>query len=255
MFEVGYLVAFTSGLVSFFAPCVVPLLPAYIAYVSGVSVGELKEENGKGYKRRVLVSSVVYILGFSVVFVLLGTAAAGVGGVVRRYTDLIEVAGGVMVMVFALGLLGVIRLPLGKGGAEVKLPKWTEGLGYGRAFLLGVVFASIWTPCVGTVLGVILTLAATSETVGTGALLLFVYSLGISVPFLLTSVLIAHAPVMLKGIGKYMEVLVKVTGGTLLVIGFLMFNNKLGLVSDQLTYDKLNGWLFEQAYRWGFVVR
>lgn len=256
MQQLNFLVAFGSGVVSFFAPCVVPLLPAYVGYVSGVSLVELQKKGGmKRYRKKIILSSLIYMLGFAMVFVILGTTAASLGAALRQYDVFIQRAGGILVMLFALSFMGLFKLPLPVNLQQVKLPKWAERLGYGRSFLVGVVFATAWTPCVGAVLGAILTLAATTGTAGTGALLLLVYSLGISIPFMLISLMIAQAPAVLKLITRYLNGVTKLAGLLLFIIGFLLFNNTVGWINSDLTYNRLNSWLFEIAFRLGYQIR
>lgn len=256
MDQLSFIIAFSSGVVSFFAPCVVPLLPAYVGYVTGVSLQELTAKGGVArYKKQILLSSVAYMLGFSLVFVILGSTAAGLGTVLRMHDVWIQRGGGILVMLFALSFMGFFQLPFLSRLHVARLPAWTDRLGYGRAFLVGVVFATAWTPCVGAVLGAILTLAATSQTVTTGAMLLFVYSLGISIPFLVISLTIAQAPAVLKLVMRYIGGITKVAGALLFVIGFLLFNNTVGLIHPALTYNRLNSWLFEIAFRLGYEIR
>lgn len=256
MDQLSFIVAFSSGVVSFFAPCVVPLLPAYVGYVTGVSLQELQAKGGVGrYKKQILVSSLMYMLGFSLVFVILGSTAAGLGGLIRQYDVWIQRGGGILVMLFALSFMGFFQIPFLSRLHVLGLPAWVNKLGYGRAFLVGVVFATAWTPCVGAVLGAILTLAATSQAVTTGAMLLFVYSLGISIPFLVISLTIAQAPAVLKLVMRYIGGITKVAGGLLFIIGFLLLNNTVGWISPLLTYNRLNSWLFEIAFSLGYEIR
>lgn len=256
MNQLNYLVAFTSGIVSFFAPCVVPLLPAYVGYVTGVSLRELQAEGGvERYKKQIVFSSIMFMLGFAVIFVILGSAAAGLGGLIRMNDILIQRIGGIVVMLFALSFMGVLPFSKLTAGMHFQLPTWTNKLGYGRAFFVGLVFATAWTPCVGAVLGAILTLAAASGTATTGAVMLFIYSLGISIPFFVISLAIAHVPTFLKAITKYLAVFSKIAGVVLFVVGFLLFNNTLGWIHPNLTYNYLNSWLFEVAFKWGFQIR
>lgn len=254
--HINFLIAFTSGIVSFFAPCVVPLLPAYVGYITGVSLGELSKEGGVArYRRQIVGSSVAYIIGFSVIFTMLGVSAAGLGSLFRQHDVAIQRGGGILIMIFALNFLGVLKLPGLSMGHQLRLPGWAQHLGYGRAFLLGVIFAAAWTPCVGAVLGAILTLAAASQAVSTGALMLFVYSLGISIPFLLIALTIAQAPVVLKAVERYLGIISKIAGVILLMIGFLLFNNTLMWISPLLTYNRLNSLLFELAFQFGYQIR
>jgi len=248
-------VAFFSGVVSFFAPCIMPLLPAYISYVTGVSLKELKAENGvEKYKKEIISSSLWYILGFSVLFVLMGTTAASLGSVFRQNRDMMELLGGILIMVLSLHFMNLIRIPILASGFHLSLPKWTNHLGKARAFIMGMIFAVAWTPCVGAVLGAILTLAATSQTAITGAMLLLFYSLGISIPFLFVSVLILKTPKLLKLIQKYMVIVSKISGVLLFMIGFLLFNNTARLFGDYLTYNALNAWLFRLARGFGYSI-
>ena len=256
MQQLNLVVAFTSGIVSFFAPCVVPLLPAYVGYVSGVSLQELQKEGGvRLYRKQLIFSSIAYMLGFSVIFVILGTTAAGLGSIFREQEVFIQRAGGILVMLFALSFMGLFKIPFLSSLHQLTLPKWASSLGYGRAFLVGVVFATAWTPCVGAVLGAILTLAAASGTASAGAVMLFVYSLGISIPFMVISLTIVQAPAVLKVITRYLGVVTKLAGVLLFVIGFLLFNNTVGWIHPNLTYNRLNSWLFEVAFRLGYQIR
>jgi cytochrome c-type biogenesis protein len=232
--------------VSFFAPCVIPLLPAYVGYVTGVSVEELKSFGYKPYFKKIFLSSLFYILGFSIIFVILGTAAASLGVILRRYDFIIQRLGGIVIMVFGLEFAGIINIPFLAYEKRLKLPSWSQSLGYLRAAFIGVVFATAWTPCVGAVLGSILTLAAVSGTVAKGATLLFVYSLGISIPFLLVSLTLASATKYLSFLTKNIGIVSKVSGILLVILGILLLTD---------TYKYLNGWLFEVAYRLGYQIR
>lgn len=246
MIDVNVTVAFGAGLVSFFAPCVVPLLPAYVGYVTGVSVKDLKEEGYSPYIRKLLLSSVFYILGFSFVFVLLGTAAASFGASLRRYDEVIQRVGGLIILILGLEFAGVFHIPFLSKQKSFSLPEWTKSLGYFRAFFVGLVFATAWTPCVGAVLGSILTLAAVTGTAIKGATLLFVYSLGISIPFLVVSLTLASAPKYLAVIGRHIGVISKVAGFILAILGLLLLTD---------TYKYLNAWLFRVAFMLGYEIR
>lgn len=246
MIDVNIPVAFGAGLVSFFAPCVVPLLPAYIGYVTGVSVKDLEKEGYSPYISKLLLTSIFYILGFSIVFVILGTAAAGLGASLRRYDDVIQRVGGFIILILGLEFAGVFRIPFLSRQKAFSLPNWAENLGYLRAFFVGLVFATAWTPCVGAVLGSILTLAAVSGTAIQGATLLFVYSLGISIPFLIVSLTLASAPRYLSLVGKHIGTISKVAGFILAILGLLLLTD---------TYKFLNAWLFDVAFMLGYEIR
>lgn len=246
MFDISFPIAFVSGLISFFAPCVVPLLPAYIGYVAGVSIKDLELHGAQKYRKKLILSSVLYILGFSLVFVILGTAAAGVGQLLRQFEDAVRIIGGALVLIFGLSFSGVLRVPLLAREYGFKFPAWANHLGHGRAFLIGIVFATVWTPCVGTILGAILALAAVSQTALTGAALLFTYSLGISIPFLVVSLTLLQAPKYLPLISKNIGMVSKIAGLILILLGILLLTN---------TYKFVNSWLFEIAFRLGYQIR
>lgn len=244
--SLNFPIAFSAGLVSFFAPCVVPLLPAYVAYVSGVSLDELKLKGYAPYIKKLLASSIFYILGFSLVFTLLGTAAGGIGISLRRWDELIQRVGGLVILVLGLEFAGILNLPFLAKQRQLKLPTWTNNLGYFRAFFIGLVFALAWTPCVGAVLGSILALAAVTETAFGGATLLFIYSLGISIPFLIASLTLASLPKYLKAFTKHIGTISKVAGILLAILGLLLLTD---------TYKYLNSWLFEIFFKFGYTIR
>lgn len=244
MIDLNIPVAFFAGVVSFFAPCVVPLLPAYIGYVTGVSAKDLKNKGYAAYRKQMITSSVMYILGFSLVFVLTGIAVAGFGSFFRRYDYVIQRIGGFIILILGLEFAGILHIPFLSTTKQFQPPKWLQKLGILRALFLGMIFAAAWTPCVGAILGSILALAATTAKVSQGALLLFVYSLGISIPFLIVSLTLASAPKYLKVITKRINVIAQIAGILLAVIGFL-------LLSD--TYKYLNSWIFQFANSFGWT--
>ena len=246
MFNVSFLLAFWTGVVSFFAPCLLPLLPAYVGYIAGVSFEDLKNGKGITFSKNIFLSSLFYILGFSVIFVILGTAAGSIGVFFRRNDLFIQRLGGLIILIFGLQFSGLVNIPALAKERRLKLPIWANKLGYVRSFLVGVIFATTWTPCIGAVLGSILTLAAISATAVKGAALLFVYSLGIALPFLLVSFGLALAPRYISFISKRMAVISRVTGIILVVLGVLLLTN---------TYRYLNGWLFDLAYRLGYQIK
>lgn len=219
-------VVFAAGVVSFFAPCVLPLLPAYIAYVLG-------SNSNRDFKHN-LTTSAFYVLGFTLVFVLLGVAAGGIGLLLRKNTLLIQQLGGILIIMFGIEYSGIYNFHFLIKERKFRLPAWVERLGVLRAFVIGVLFAITWSPCVGPVLGSVLALAAVSMTTYTGALLLFVYSLGISIPFLLISVALNHAPERLKIVKKHIGTITKISGIVMIIIGLLLITG---------TYKYLSGWI------------
>jgi cytochrome c-type biogenesis protein len=244
--QVNYPIAFISGIVSFFAPCIFPLIPAYIGYISGTSLKDLETFGVKTYYRKIILSSLFYILGFSITFVLLGSVAGGVGILLRRYDLWLMRIGGLIIFILGLKFAEFIKFPFLTHELKIRLPVWSEKLGYGRAFMIGIIFATTWTPCVGAVLGSILTLAAVSGTAFAGASLLFVYSLGISIPFLVISLILARVPIYVNLISRRIQIISRISGVILAILGLLLLTD---------TYKYLNAWLFGLAYSLGYQIK
>lgn len=234
MIHVSIPVAFFSGILSFFAPCVLPLLPAYIGYVTGVSFNELKKSGYKSFRKKLLISSLLYILGFSIVFTLLGSAAGGIGTAFRSHSRALQLTGGVLLVIFGLQFGGFIRLKPFMKEYHFTLPPSVENLSYLRAFFIGVIFSLAWSPCIGPILGTILALAAVEGTAINGAILLFVYSLGISFPFLIVSLTLLSAPRYLQAFNKYIHIITRLASVFLIALGILMVTGY---------YAHLNSWL------------
>lgn len=226
MISLSVVTAFIAGLGSFFAPCVVPLIPVYVGYVLGLSSTKSK--------KALLYAVLLYILGFSLVFTLLGAAAGGLGSILREHTRIIQIIGGIAMIIFGLEFLGILRISLMAPEKGPKIPHWANNIGVTRSFVVGVLFALTWTPCVGAALGAILSLAATSRTAVEGAGLLFIYSLGISLPFVIVAWTLSSAPKYIR-LHKKFFVLISKTAGVILVIFGLL------LLSD--TYKYLNMWV------------
>jgi len=237
MVEVSLPIAFTAGLLSFFAPCVVPLLPTYVAYIFGVSTRD---------HAKVLSASIFYLLGFSLIFVVLGTFAGSIGSLFRSFDQPLLRIGGVILILFGLETLGVFHIALPQLGRIPTLPTVVQNITAVRSFFLGVVFSLAWTPCVGAILGSILVLASATKTAVSGATLLFVYSLGISIPFLLISFLIRRGKSKLTSLQSFVPVAKKVSGFLLVAIGVLLLTD---------TFKYLNAWIFDIAFRLGYQIR
>jgi cytochrome c-type biogenesis protein len=225
---------------------VVPLLPAYIAFVCGVSLKDLKAQGYRPFIKKILLSSLFYILGFSLIFVLLGTTAASTGIFLRRHDFLIEKIGGILMIIFGLEFAGILKLPLLSKERRLSLPAWAKNLGYLRALVMGIIFAMAWTPCIGAVLGSILALAATAKTAATGAFLLFVYSLGIALPFLIIALTLASAPRFIGSFSRFFGPISKVAGIILAILGLALLTN---------TFKFLNAWIFDIAFKLGYKIR
>ena len=222
--NVTYLAALFAGFISFISPCVLPLVPAYISFISGVSMDELRNAERQQQKTlRLVISSLMFIGGFTLVFVLLGATATFVGGFLLQNLGVISKVAGVVLIIFGLHVAGLIRIPFLNYEARFQTGnKPTSAIG---AVFVGSAFAFGWTPCIGPILGGILAIAGSQETVGQGMLLLLVYSLGLGVPFFLTAIATQRLLRAMNRVKKHFKTIELVSGGFLIVIGVMMVFN------------------------------
>lgn len=234
--SVTLLTAFLGGILSFIAPCVLPLVPGYLSFITGLSRPEL---GGEGSTGRVLVPAVLFTLGFTSVFVLLGVAAGfastTLGPALGRYDDALEMAAGVIVVLIGVFMLGIIKLPWLYGEARFEMAR-ARRFGRGAAFVMGLAFGFGWTPCVGPILAVILGLAAQTGDVTRAAVLLGAYSAGLAVPFLLTAAFFGRMAGTLAWFSRNSLAISRFAGGVLIIMGVLIFTGRLG---------ELSGWLLK----------
>jgi cytochrome c-type biogenesis protein len=233
--ELSLLIVFAAGLLSFLSPCVLPLIPGYIAFVSGLSIDDMTEHRSKGKKMAsAILSSVMFVLGFSAVFVALGASATWLGSfLVQRLPLLISIAG-VVIILFGLQQIGLFKFGFMQATKQIDLP--AGKLGLFKAPLLGAAFGFGWTPCVGPILAAILTYAATMDTVGKGVMLLIVYSAGLAIPFLLTTVAMNGFFKLFSKIKKHLNLIQKISGAILVLLGILMITGKLTLIVAKLGF-------------------
>ena len=229
------LTAFVAGIFSFLSPCVLPLVPGYISLISGSSVEQLRarKESG-GVLASVMLHSLFFIAGFSIVFISLGAAASGVGHLMHTYRRALMYVAGALIIVFGLHLTGIIRIKALY--ADTRLHSVGEGKTVWGAFLIGFAFAFGWTPCIGPILATILTIAAGQGTVAKGVLLLTIYSLGLAVPFLLTSLLIDRFLVFYGKFSRHLHTVEVFSGVLLIVIGLLIFTRHFTILSGYLGF-------------------
>ena len=226
--------AFIAGVISFLSPCVLPLVPGYVSLISGATVDELSQQEDRRLMRSVMLHSIMFILGFSIVFVILGAGATVVGQVVGRYRVLLTYIAGIVIIIFGLHLTGIFKI--NALYADKRLHAVKGGSSPLGAFVVGFAFAFGWTPCIGPILATILTFAAAEETVAKGMGLLAIYSLGLAVPFLLTSLGVDR---FLKFYGRFRRHLhaVEVASGVLLiVIGALVLTRHFTVLSGYLSF-------------------
>lgn len=223
--------AFIAGILTFLAPCTLPLVPGYLAYVSGVSAGDLKDGRKlKFARRRIFINGALYVLGFSFVFIAFGALAGFAGQALTPYRPWLARIGGILVIIFGLFMLGFLRLRF--LSREFRLGATNFFLEHRprNSFLLGAAFAFGWTPCVGPILGSILLLASVSQTALSGALLLSVFSLGLAVPFLAIALIIGSALRYVAKFSKYLGAISTIGGIFLIFLGILLFLDKTAIL-------------------------
>ena len=225
--------AFISGVLTFLAPCTLPLVPGYLSFISGVSADDLKNpEQSKRGRMKIFANGLLYVIGFSTVFIIMGTIFAAVGIALAPYRNLLARLGGIFIILFGLYMTGILKLSFFNFlGREKQFPivRYLKPGNPASSFLFGATFAFGWTPCIGPVLGSILTLAATTGTVGEGAFLLAVFALGLAVPFLLIAIGIGSASQYLERMIPYLKAVSVVGGIFLVVLGVLLVTNRFAL--------------------------
>jgi cytochrome c-type biogenesis protein len=225
--------AFVAGLLSFLSPCVLPLVPGYVSLISGATVEDLQSSDRR-LLRTVMLHSVTFVLGFSVVFIALGAVATSVGQFANQYHALLtKIAGGV-VIIFGLHLTGLLKIKALY--ADKRLHKVKGSSSAAGSFLVGFAFAFGWTPCIGPILAAILVLAETQDTVLKGILLLAIYSLGLAVPFLLTSLGVDRFLAFYGRFRRHLHTVEVISGVLLIAVGVLIFLNNLRLLSGYLSF-------------------
>ncbi len=233
--DISGLIAFSAGLLSFVSPCVLPLVPSYLTYITGVSFHELTGAGAKAKLRWVTVShSLLFILGFSAIFILMGASASYLGQLLTQYQYWIMKAGGVLIIILGISFTGIINLPFLQIEKRFELRK--KPLGYMGSFLVGVAFAAGWTPCIGPILSTILLYASTSKNFMTGVLLLSIYSAGLGVPFLLSSLAFNSFLSAFEKIKRYMRVITIVSGLFLIGIGILFLTDTFKDINAYLNF-------------------
>lgn len=237
--SLGLLVAFSAGLLSFLSPCVLPLFPSYLSYITGMTVERLAGGGGVSGRALVLGHSAAFIAGFTAVFVSLGASFSVAGQLLFEYRDWIRVAGGALIVVFGLYVAGVLRIGVLARTRQFQIR--TKPAGFVGSFAVGLTFAIGWTPCVGPILGSILTLASNERTVGQGVGLLFAYSAGLGIPFLVFSLALGSFLGFFRRYRPFIPVVERAAGVLLVVVGTLVVTNY---------YIVLNAWATGLTPEW-----
>jgi len=232
--DLSLFIAFAAGLLSFLSPCVLPLVPSYVAFITGLSFEELTHEHSKQKLRRIILShSLLFILGFSVLFTALGASASLLGQFLSEYRDAIRIIGGVLIILFGLFISGIFSLSFLQ--QEKKFHLQHKPIGYIGTFFVGVTFAAGWTPCVGPILSSILLYASTAENMFSGIFLLLAYSLGLGLPFFACSLALNTFLAAFQKARRYIGVFTKIGGILLILVGILLLTNSFVFLNDLLS--------------------
>jgi cytochrome c-type biogenesis protein len=217
-------IAFGAGFISFLSPCVLPIIPGYISYITGKKLDEIERNRGV-----VLLKTITFCLGFSFIFIILGIAASFIGNILIFFGKELRIAAGIIIIIFSLNLLGILNLNFLNQDKRFESGSYKDN--YIFPFVVGAAFAFGWTPCIGPVLGSILALSATEATISSGIILLSFYSLGLAVPFILSGYFMTVFLQSKKGAGKYYGRITKTGGVVLLITVFLIVTNQIQVIS------------------------
>lgn len=224
----GVALAFIAGVSTFFTPCFLPLLPAYLSFISGISFGELA--TARGHRKTVVINTVFFIVGFSIVFIVLGASITYFGRLLQAYREWLKMGGGALIIAFGLYLLLGFKIAFLERERRMHLN--AKPAGYLGSVMVGAAFAAGWTPCVGPILGSILVYASSSDTLAAGVLLLACYSLGLAVPVLLSAILIDRMLSRLSGITRFIRIFSVVCGIVLIAMGIVLIADPFHIFTE-----------------------
>lgn len=239
--------SFVAGMLTFLAPCTLPLVPGYLGFISGVAPEDLENaDTARLARRKIFLNGVFFIVGFTIIFVLFGTLAGLVGQGLAPFRIWFTRIGGVLVILFGLFMLGALKIPFLHSTKRLKMPKFLTVGKPSSSLIVGGAFAFGWTPCVGPILGSILLLASTQGSAFSGTIMLLVFSLGLAVPFLLVALAYSRATKYIEKISKYLKVVSIIGGVFLIALGILLVTNQFGILLeygfrllDVFNYDAL----------------
>lgn len=232
--NMSLMMAFTAGILSFVSPCVLPLIPSYVTYISGVSLDKLTTEDDREAKWATLIHSIAFVIGFSLIFIALGASATMLGKFMSKNQAIIRKVGGVIVIALGVHFTGIINFNFLQ--QYKKMDFATKPAGYAGSVLVGMVFAAGWTPCIGPILATILIYASTAETMGKGIAFLAAYSLGLGIPFILSAIAINRFFNFFNGIKKYMRTISIISGIFLIIIGVLLYTNYMTILAQYVSW-------------------
>lgn len=226
MNDITFTLAFVAGFLSFLSPCVLPLVPAYISFISGLSIEEIRNSR---FVPKTFLSALAFIAGFSTIFVTLGASSSFIGYFLLEYQNYLRTAGGILTIIFGLFITGLIKLDFLMRERRLQIHKGPAG--YVGAFLIGISFAAGWTPCIGPILGTILIYAGSQASASYGIQLLGVYSLGLAIPFLLATFAVNIFFTYTRRLTKFINMITVASGVILIIFGVLLLTDKLGYLA------------------------
>ena len=225
MIEISYLYVVLAGLLSFLSPCVLPIVPGYLCFMAGTSLDKFQLDEGDEIKKKVFSFSLSFVLGFSTVFVILGASATLLSSIVYEYLDFLRIVGGIIIIIFGIHFMQIVQIPFLNREMRYQIESYRPGLV--GSYVIGLSFAFGWTPCIGPILGSVLSIAASSETVTYGIVLLMLYSAGLGIPFLIAAYAINGFMKFLSRIRNYIRVIEIFTGLLLILFGILILTNRI----------------------------
>jgi cytochrome c-type biogenesis protein len=222
---VSFPAAFTAGILSFLSPCVLPLIPAYFTFITGFSLEELTENRNSEIRKKVFLSTLFFVSGFSLIFILMGASASYLGSLMFNYRELIRIVGGILIILMGVHLTGIIRIPGLDVEKRINIEK--KPLHFLGIVIIGMAFGAGWSPCIGPLLGSILIIAGSQETVWQGIVLLAIYSAGLALPFIIISVFINLLLIVIKKASRVLQYVNAAAGILLIIVGLILVTNKL----------------------------
>ncbi len=222
--ELSYMMVFIEGILTFISPCILPMLPIYFVYLAG----NVAHDNAER-KRKLVINAIAFVLGFTIVFTLLGASATAIGNLLEKFREQLEIISGIIIIIFGLNFIGLIKINIFNREKRFKLN--TTDMGVFSSILLGMVFSFGWTPCAGPFLASVLLVASVSKTVGEGIILLIVYSMGLGIPFLLTAILFEKLEGIFQKLTKYQRIIKIISGFVLIIMGILIMSGRLQYLS------------------------
>ena len=225
MAEISYFYVVLAGLLSFLSPCVLPIVPGYLCFLAGTSLDKIASGEDASKERDVFYFALSFVFGFSTVFILLGASATLLSGLIYEYLDILRVVGGIIIIIFGIHFMQIIQLPFLNRDTRYQIESYRPGIV--GSYVIGLSFAFGWTPCIGPILGSVLSIAASSETVTYGIVLLMLYSAGLGIPFLLAAYAINGFMRFLSKIRNYIRAIEIFTGVLLVIFGILILTNRI----------------------------